>query len=76
MSHDLEDLISVIDGRASIVDEVRASAGAVRSFLRQEFTRLLADPGFLDALRGFVEPGRIAAARLVHLTKRLEELAS
>ncbi|GAO29936.1 hypothetical protein [Geofilum rubicundum] len=40
-SHDIEDIIYVIDNRTSIVDEVRASDQLVREFLKQEIQRII-----------------------------------
>jgi len=49
-SHDLEDLIAVLDGRDSIVAEVESS-GEVGLYLAAEFHSLLALNAFQDALR-------------------------
>ncbi|GAV20525.1 hypothetical protein MMIC_P1494 [Mariprofundus micogutta] len=48
-SHDLEDLIAVLDGRESVVHEVEQS-GTVGRYLAGEFSRLLALEAFHDAL--------------------------
>jgi len=48
-SHDLEDLIAVIDGRESIVEEIERS-GEVGRYLADEFDRLLLLDEFHDAL--------------------------
>lgn len=48
-SHDLEDLIAVMDGRESIVAEVIQS-GKVGLYLSEEFRKLLSQETFLDAL--------------------------
>jgi len=48
-SHDLEDLIAVVDGRQTIVEEVR-QAGDVGRYLAEEFSKLLSFDPFLDAL--------------------------
>jgi predicted nucleotidyltransferase len=40
-SHDLEDLISVVDGRAALVAEVQAGVADLRSYLRAEIKGLL-----------------------------------
>lgn len=48
-SHDLEDLIAILDGRDTIVEEVK-QAGAVRQFLAEAFQTLLSQEAFLEAL--------------------------
>jgi hypothetical protein len=51
-SHDLEDLVSVIDGREALLNEVRRESDELRAYLAAEMTSLLAARGFLDALPG------------------------
>jgi hypothetical protein len=51
-SHDLEDLIAVVDGRPELVAEVQAAAAELRAYLRAGIGGLLKAPGFLDALPG------------------------
>lgn len=69
-SHDLEDIVAVVDGRASIVGEVQEAQNDVRRYLSQTFASLLDDPDFLLALSGHViDPGRDA---IVH--ERLESI--
>src|SRR5712692_8401696 len=48
-SRDLEDLISVVDGRATLVAEAHAETADLRAYVRAEIHKLLARPGFLDA---------------------------
>src|SRR5438552_3394001 len=44
-SHDLEDVITVIDGRPSLPDEIRQAANELRSYLAAEVSKLLGNPG-------------------------------
>jgi len=55
-SHDLEDLIFVVDGRASIVDDVSAQAEPLRDYLKVQFRALLGTPSFIDGLPGYLLP--------------------
>lgn len=74
-SHDLEDIINLIDGRAELPTEVSASTPELREYLREEFEGLLADERFTQALPGHL--GRAAAdqARLEMLIERLRRIA-
>lgn len=54
LSHDLEDIIALVDGRAELVDEVAASPDDLRAFVSREVGALLQQPRFLDALDGTV----------------------
>jgi predicted nucleotidyltransferase len=73
-SHDLEDLLTVIDGRAAIVEEI-AAAEEIRSFIAQEFRNLLAVPQFVDALPGYLLPDGASQARLPVLKDRIKEIS-
>jgi predicted nucleotidyltransferase len=75
-SHDLEDLVSVVDGRSTIVDEVRADTTELRKYIRDEIDILLNTSGFLDALPGYLLPDAASQSRIVIVLRRLQELAS
>ncbi len=74
-SHDLEDLIAVVDGRNTVVDEVGGAAADVRDFIAVEIRLLLDSRVFVDALPGFLLPDAASQARLPPLLGRLRELA-
>jgi hypothetical protein len=75
-SHDLEDLISVVDGRPALVTEVQAGAIELRAYVRAEIHGLLRTSGFLDALPGYLLPDAISQFRIGIVLRRLENLAS
>jgi len=62
-AQDLEDILAVIDGRDSLVDEVRESSPDVRRFLAREFASLLATDQFLDAVPGHLGGDAVAYER-------------
>lgn len=74
-SHDLEDLISVVDGRAELVAEVQAGVADLRTYLRAEIRGLLKTPGFLDARPGYLVPDAASQARMGLPLRRLEAIA-
>ncbi len=53
-SHDLEDVILLVDGRSEITDEIAAAPDDLRAFVAHEITVLLDQQRFLDALDGTV----------------------
>lgn len=53
-SHDLEDIILLVDGRSEIIDEVAAAPDDLRAFVAHQIALLLDQPRFLDALDGTV----------------------
>ena len=72
----LEDVITVIDGRGSLVKEIRAEPAELRQYIREEITRLMQSSRFVDALSGFLLPDVASQARLSMLLGRLRELAT
>lgn len=53
-SHDLEDILNLVDGREELVDEIAAAEHGVRDYIADQFTALLAHPGFEYAVQGIV----------------------
>lgn len=71
-SHDLEDVLTVVDGRPSIVDELRVASLELRQFVRESVGALLSEPRFEDYL-----PGLLAdSSRTNVVLERLKSLVS
>lgn len=63
VSHDLEDILTVVEGRAALVQEVKAAPDNVRLHIGQSVDSLLALPAFANALPGLLsDPEREEAA--------------
>ena len=62
-SHDLEDIIAVVDGRPEIVDDVAASSDDVRGYVCDEIRALLANRDFTEVLAGYLLPDPASQAR-------------
>jgi len=75
-NHDLEDLIFVIDGRSTIVEEVQTETPLLRDHLRAEINALLAAPRFIDALPGYLLPDAASQARIGTVLRRLQAVAA
>ena len=54
MSHDLEDIINVIEGRLAIEAEIAASEPILHAYLVAQFADLAALPDFRNVLPGLV----------------------
>ena len=76
MSHDLEDVICVLDGRLELEDEILGSAANVRSYVCGRIEALLNDPRFLGALPGHLPGDPGSQARLPDLLAKLKRLAT
>jgi hypothetical protein len=75
-SHDMEDIITVLDGRREIVDEIKSSSDELKTFVSTTFRPFLTDRNFLDAVPGHLLPDSASQARLPLLIKLLEEIAN
>jgi len=75
-SHDLEDVVSVVDGRETLRAEVRDAGTDLSEYVSREFAKLLANPGLLDALPGFLHPDAASQSRIGIVLARLHALAS
>lgn len=71
-SHDLEDVLNIVDGREELLRELGEASLEVRQAITTAFAGLLARPGFLDVLPGLIaEPERanVVAGRLRAMAK-------
>jgi predicted nucleotidyltransferase len=75
-SHDLEDLIAVIDGRNAIVAEVQAAPATLRDYLRDSIRGLMADARFDEALSGHLPADDASQQRLPALRRKLRAIAA
>jgi predicted nucleotidyltransferase len=74
-SHDMEDIVNVLDGRPEIVEEVAASPDELKRYLVDRCHALLALPNFMDALSGMVFPDESLAERVKMIGLRLKQIA-
>jgi hypothetical protein len=72
---DLEDVITVIDGRASFLEEMAASEPSLKNYVGGEFRRYLADPRFIDAIAGHLPSDSASQGRLPGLRRHLLDLS-
>jgi hypothetical protein len=75
-SHDLEDIIAVVDGRSEIVSEVAAASTDVRHYIASEVRTLLENRDFTEALWGFLLPDVASQERHSLLQRRLVALST
>jgi predicted nucleotidyltransferase len=73
-SHDLEDIVNVLDGRPEIVGEIAQSPLELKHYLAQRCGALLKLPKFMDALQGMVFPDESLAERVQMLVERFRQV--
>ena len=74
-SHDIEDIITVVDGRRELIDEVNSSDESLRDYLAEELEEFLGTPTFTDALPGHMAPDQSNQDRVPIIIERLRVLA-
>ena len=75
LSHDVEDIMVVVDGRPEIVGEITESQPEVRMYIAFEIQALLEDEDFMEGLPSFLLPDAASQARRPLLEQRLRAIA-
>lgn len=75
LSHDLEDLVSVIDGRKELVEEIRECDNELKKYLSKRFEELIDNPRFVESLPGKVPGDNASQARVTVILERMKVLA-
>ena len=75
-SHDIEDILAIVDGRESLIAELQTAAEDVRKFIAQKIAEYLEESAFTDAVGGFIYAAEGSSSRLPILMSRLEAIAS
>lgn len=75
-SHDLEDILTVVDGREELIAEARVASPELRTYLAERFSALLAVPDFIQAIPGHLPGDQASQARAPMLLRRLRSLAT
>ena len=77
-SHDLEDILIVLDGREELESELAASEEALKDFVSAQFLALRQHPSFVDAISGHLPGDHASQDRvplLVERVRRISELS-
>ncbi|TDK26343.1 hypothetical protein E2F46_05200 [Luteimonas aestuarii] len=71
VSHDLEDVLNIVDGRDELMDELQAASMQLQGFVAETFAGLLVKSDFINSLPGLVAD----ADRAGVVRERLEQMA-
>jgi hypothetical protein len=75
-SHDLEDFITVIDGRAKIVGEIKNASERIRDYVIEAVCQLIQEPSFNEAIPGHLEGDWASQQRLPSIREKLRGIAT
>jgi len=74
-SHDLEDVVTIVDGRAALVDEITNAEVSKRTFISIRFREFLKLESFRDCLPGHLPPDTAGQLRLPLLMQKAQFIA-
>ena len=76
MSHDLEDVVCVLDGRPELEDEVADAAQEIGIYVRRRLRDFMDNPLFIESLPGHLPGDAGSQARLPILIEKLKRLVA
>ena len=74
-SHDLEDILTVLDGRATVLEEIGNSPDVLRKYLSDWFSDLISEADFIQCLPGHVPPDSASQERVPILVETIQRIA-
>lgn len=75
-SHDLEDIITLVDGRSAIVEDISSTIADVRAFIANWFAQMLKHPDFRETLPGHLSGISGSRQRTSIVMQRFEAIAA
>ena len=76
MSHDIEDIIAVLDGRPGIISEIKQADPELSRELSMRFKGLLEDNRFVDSISGHMPPDKASQSRVTVVITVLRKISS
>lgn len=75
-SHDMEDLIAVVDGRPEVPEDVRSSPPSIRAFLCRRIGEFLETDAFLECVTGHLPSDEASQQRVGIVFDRLKAIVA
>lgn len=76
MSHDMEDIVAIFDGRPEVAGEIGQASKELRGYLAERLRELLGDRRFREALPGNMPPDEASQARVSIILERMSRVAA
>jgi hypothetical protein len=73
-SHDLEDIVTIVDGRPELAGEVHLAPTDLQKYLSDQVGNLLSNRDFMEALPGHLLPDAANQQRLGLVLRRMKQL--
>ena len=75
LSHDIEDLIAVLDGRPETIDEIKQADAKLVKALSGRFNSLYQDSRFVDSVSGHMPADEVSQARATFILEIIKKIA-
>ncbi|MEQ9210617.1 MAG: hypothetical protein RLN96_12415 [Pseudomonadales bacterium] len=75
MSHDMEDVIAVIDGRPELVADLKSTAPQLRGEIAIRIRELLGEPAFVQSIPGHMPGDPASQQRVPRILDTLRQIA-
>ena len=76
LSRDVEDIVTVLDGRLEIINEVQSTEHDLLKFLAEQLSEWLENPDFIDALPGLLPPDAASQAIVSKILERIKTIVT
>lgn len=73
-SHDIEDLIAVLEGRPELLGEVKDAEQVIRKALSEQFEELMAEQSFIESISGHLPSDSASQQRIPHILTTINSL--
>lgn len=74
-SRDIEDIVTVVDGRTELLGEIRGNVPDVIAYLKEEVDELLSTPRFVESIAYHLHPDSASQARATMIIERFRSIA-
>jgi len=74
LSHDIEDVVAVLDGRAEVVDEVKNTEPRLATEIAERFKEMLDDRTFVDSVYGHMPTDVTSQGRVEIIIKTIDKI--
>lgn len=75
LSHDIEDIIAVMDGRSELLEEVGQADVALVNTLAARFSALLKDHSFIDAVSAHMPTDKVSQIRVEKILNTIKKIS-
>lgn len=73
-SHDIEDLVAVLEGRPELLEDIASADEGIKSALADKFKALLGETKFMESIPGHLPSDSVSQQRVPYIIKVIEQI--